>query len=166
MAHFVLSRVPWFLKSFSSFRSRQPQIAPLFPETPHALPYHHPLSVPPVRSLAAGEVADLFGLADNEPPHVVADHVTLDVRPGDVVLFIGPSGSGKSSLLREVGRRSDAIDAAALELPVMPLVDALPGSLPERLERLAACGLSEARLLLRTPGELSDGQRGHCCRGS
>jgi GNAT superfamily N-acetyltransferase len=31
--------------------------------------------------------------------------------------------------------------------------------LPERLERLALCGLSEARLLLRTPAELSDGQR-------
>src|SRR5262249_12957460 len=29
----------------------------------------------------------------------------------------------------------------------------------QRLERLAACGLSEARLLLRTPDELSDGQR-------
>src|SRR5262249_14974911 len=29
----------------------------------------------------------------------------------------------------------------------------------ERLGLLAACGLSEARLLLRTPAELSDGQR-------
>src|SRR5262249_2216044 len=37
--------------------------------------------------------------------------------------------------------------------------DALPGPVEGRLERLAACGLSEARLLLRTPAELSDGQR-------
>jgi ABC-type ATPase with predicted acetyltransferase domain len=114
---------------------------------------------PRARSLAAGEVADLFGLADDEPPHVVADNVALDVRPGDVVLFSGPSGSGKSSLLREVGRQLGALDAAALTLPDAPLVDALPGPLPERLERLAVCGLSEARLLLRTPAELSDGQR-------
>jgi ABC-type ATPase with predicted acetyltransferase domain len=114
---------------------------------------------PRARSLAAGEVADLFGLADDEPPHVIAENVTLDVRPGDVVLFTGPSGSGKSSLLRAAGRQLGACDAAALELPDVPLVDALPGPLPERLERLALCGLSEARLLLRTPAELSDGQR-------
>src|SRR5213080_3813710 len=78
------------------------------------------------RSLVTGQVADLFGLADAEPAHVVADNVHLDIRPGDLVLFTGPSGSGKSSLLRAAG------------------------------EQLAAL---EARLLLRMPDELSDGQR-------
>ena len=111
------------------------------------------------RSLATAAVSDLFGLADAEPPHVVAEKVALDVRPGDVVLFVGPSGSGKSSLLRAAGRQLGAVDAGSLELPDLPLADALPGPLEERLDRLAACGLSEARLLLRTPAELSDGQR-------
>jgi uncharacterized protein len=111
------------------------------------------------RSLSTGQVADLFGLADEEPPHVVAENLTLDVRPRDLVLFTGPSGSGKSSLLREVGRQLRAADANALTLPNVPLVDALPGSVAERLDALAACGLSEARLLLRTPDELSYGQR-------
>src|SRR5436305_5044716 len=114
---------------------------------------------PRTRSLATGQVADLFGLADEEPPHVVAENVTLDVRPGDLVLFSGPSGSGKSSLLREVGGQLAARDANAVRLPDVPLVDALPGSVAERLDALAACGLSEARLLLRTPDELSYGQR-------
>ena len=114
---------------------------------------------PRTRTLATGQVADLFGLADEEPPHIVAENVTLDIRPGDLVLFTGPSGSGKSSLLRDVGRQLAALDANAMTLPDVALVDALPGSVGERLDALAACGLSEARLLLRTAAELSDGQR-------
>ena len=111
------------------------------------------------RSLAVGEVADLFGLDGSEGEHVVAENLVLDVCPTDVVLFVGPSGSGKSSLMREVAKRLGAVDAGALELPAVPLVEALPGTVDERLALLAACGLSEARLLLRTPAELSDGQR-------
>lgn len=114
---------------------------------------------PRTRSLATGEVADLFGLPESEPPYTVAEGVTLDVRPADLVLFTGPSGSGKSSLLRAAGGQLGALDAGALDLPDRPLVDALSGPVAMRLERLAACGLSEARLLLRTPSELSDGQR-------
>ena len=111
------------------------------------------------RSLATGQVADLFGLSENESSHVIAENVALDVRPGDLVLFTGPSGSGKSSLLRAAGQQLGAVDALALQLPDLPLVDALSGTIEQRLDLLSACGLSEARLLLRTPSELSDGQR-------
>lgn len=61
--------------------------------------------------------------------------------------------------MKEAGRQLGAIDVFALELPNVPLIDALAGPVDDRLSALAACGLSEARLLLRTPAELSDGQR-------
>ncbi len=114
---------------------------------------------PARRSLAVARVADLFGLSDDEPPHTVADGLALDIRPGDLALFTGPSGSGKSTMMREAGRQLNAVDAAALELPDVPLAEALPGTLNDRLATLAGCGLGEARLLLRRPCELSDGQR-------
>ena len=103
------------------------------------------------RSLAACAVADLFGF-DAEAGHiVVAENVDLDLRRGDLTLFVGPSGSGKSSLLRAAAAQLGAVDVNALTLPDVPLIDALTGPVTERLAQLAACGLAEARIALRIP---------------
>lgn len=114
---------------------------------------------PHAPSLIAAEVASLFDFDAVEGEVVVADGVTLDIRPGDLALFVGPSGSGKSSLLRVVAAQLGATDANSVALPEIAIIDALPGPATERLALLASCGLAEARLALRRPAELSDGQR-------
>lgn len=116
------------------------------------------------RSVGTSLVMDAFGVTLDAADHVVCEDLPLEVEPGQVVLFTGPSGSGKSSILRAVtahlqGAGHTVLDIHRLELPEKPLVDALPLEVKASLDLLAACGLSEAQLLLRLPGELSEGQR-------
>lgn len=135
--------------------------------------------LPKRRSLRAAAVMDHFGIGFETGRHVIADGLELPIRPGDLVCFTGASGSGKSSLLRaaaealsvesgapventgcfDATRNPPLIDIDDLVLPDRILVDAVDRPLEESLPILASCGLAEAHLLLRTPAELSDGQR-------
>ena len=126
--------------------------------TPISISY--PL-LPARRSLATAQVGDLFGLdaAHAEERHIVCEHWSADIPPAATVLFQGASGSGKSSMLRAVADQVGALDASLFELPDVPAIDAVPGDFPTRLDLLGACGLGEARLMLRRPAEMSDGQR-------
>ncbi|WP_145372305.1 ATP-binding cassette domain-containing protein [Maioricimonas rarisocia] len=121
----------------------------------------------------AAAVMSHFGIGFEQMRHVVAEDLELPLAPGQVVLFTGASGSGKSSLMRAVvgqirgdeacGDVSDdrprVIVLDELQLPDATLVESLPGSVADAMRLLSACGLAEAHLMLRTPEELSDGQR-------
>lgn len=139
--------------------------------------------LPKQNSVRACEVMDHFGVGFEQGRHVVTEGLELPLRPGQVVLFTGASGSGKSSLMRaaasllasggppssvaappaEVPSASAGevrvLTLEALALPDRLVIDALDRPTPEAMNLLSACGLGEAHLMLRTPAELSDGQR-------
>ena len=119
-------------------------------------------------SEAVLKTAEMFGIGLDESYEVTLfENLRVDVRPGDVVYVTGPSGSGKSVL---VARLAEALrcewpdarvaDLAAVALPAgRTVIDLMQPPLDRALRILSAAGLADAFLLLRTPQELSDGQR-------
>lgn len=66
-------------------------------------------------------VLRIKGLVKRYGPHIVIDGVDLDVVPGQVVVIVGPSGTGKSTLLRCVNGLEDIQGGSILfeEQPVL-----------------------------------------------
>ena len=56
--------------------------------------------LPKKYTVNASVVMDHFGIDFEQGRHVIAEGLDLPLQDGDVVLFTGPSGSGKSSLMR------------------------------------------------------------------
>jgi ABC-type ATPase with predicted acetyltransferase domain len=117
----------------------------------------------------------MFGLGlDAQPDLTIIPPTTLTLAPGQLVFLTGPSGGGKSSLLRLIEEalmqpaegssppaRVLRLDPAAIagSIPDLPLVDTFNLPLDRALALLSLAGLSDAFVLLRRPSELSDGQR-------
>lgn len=115
-------------------------------------------------------VATMFGLGIDEQRRLeMIPPTPLTLRAGQVVFITGPSGSGKSTLLKLItdalSGRSDVGVTRFDDLPPLPdqpLVDCFApwcDDLDAVLKTLAYAGLNDAFVMLRKPGELSDGQR-------
>jgi ABC-type lipoprotein export system ATPase subunit len=105
-------------------------------------------------------IRGMFGIDFDSTANVIARDVEIDYRPGRIVLFVGPSGSGKSSLLRAAAAQEAGVTLmdTSFDDP-RAIIDTLGPDPRQTAHSLSICGLSEAMLMLRSPGELSDGQR-------
>lgn len=115
------------------------------------------------RSKRVLEIAEAFGIGLDDKEFVVFDDLNLEIHQGDVVYITGQSGSGKSTVLRElsVEMQGAGLTVADIDMELLdePLIDQLGKTTKEALAFLSIAGLNDAYLFVRKPSELSDGQR-------
>ncbi len=108
-------------------------------------------------------VANMFGLGVRRDRAMkVLDKCQIDIEQGQVVYITGGSGAGKSLLLKLLKEQlGNVVDPADQPLDQdKPVVDCFgQSSLTEALGWLSEAGLSDAFAILRSPGQLSDGQQ-------
>ena len=112
------------------------------------------------------EVAESFGLGLNDKEFVVYNNFNIDIKPGDVVYITGQSGSGKSLLLSELAQQMrQEKDVKVGDVDQIewddnkPLVDQIGTTMAEAIRILSIAGINDAFLLIRSPKQLSDGQK-------
>lgn len=123
-------------------------------------------TTPPELTERVANVAESFGVGVDETIKFrVFEKFELGYEDTDLVYITGDSGSGKTTFLRllgkhEVDRGRSVHDFEKIEPGFDEVViDGLGGDTDEAMRLLSAAGMSEAFLMLRRYGELSDGQK-------
>ena len=109
------------------------------------------------------EVAEAFGLGtDQSRQFTLYDNISIHIKPTDIVLITGDSGSGKSALLKAIKADlgAEAQDTKDLQIPPnQPIIETLGTNTTEAIKALSQVGLNDAFLFLRPYQQLSDGQK-------
>ena len=90
------------------------------------------------------------------------DNVNIQIRPTDIVLITGDSGSGKSALLKAIKADLGSEAQDAKDIPTNPdkhIIETVGENTTEAIEALSKVGLNDAFLFLRPYKQLSDGQK-------
>ena len=109
------------------------------------------------------EVAEAFGLGvDQTRQFTLYDNINIHIKPTDIVLITGDSGSGKSALLKAIKADlgTEAQDTKDLAIdPNKPIIETVGANTTQAIEALSQVGLNDAFLFLRPYRQLSDGQK-------
>jgi ABC-type ATPase with predicted acetyltransferase domain len=110
------------------------------------------------------QVCRMFGLTvdrltDRAPTHACR----LEINAGDIIYITGPSGSGKSVLLRELERQipaGESVNLARMPLPQdKTVIDCFETDVVATLRMLGIVGLNDAFSVVNRPCHLSEGQQ-------
>ena len=106
----------------------------------------------------------MFGLTlDRLSERTPVHQCTLRIADGDIVYITGPSGSGKSVLLRELERAVPSDESINLDQIPLPedrtVIDCFDGSVVEAMKTLSLVGLGEVFCVVNRPCHLSEGQK-------
>ena len=120
-------------------------------------------TAPTVLTERTKEVAEAFGLGtDQTRQFTLYDNLNICIRPTDVVLITGDSGSGKSALLKAIKADlgADAADPKDIAIdPDRPIIETLGENTTKAIEMLSQVGLNDAFIFLRPYNQLSEGQK-------
>jgi ATPase subunit of ABC transporter with duplicated ATPase domains len=120
-------------------------------------------TAPTILTERTKEVAEAFGLGvDQTRQFTLYDDVNIRIRPTDIVLITGDSGSGKSALLKalKADLGEEAQDTKDIQInPEVPIVEAVGKNTTEAIQVLSQVGLNDAFIFLRPYSQLSDGQK-------
>lgn len=110
------------------------------------------------------EVAESFGLGLADKEFTIYKDLEIEVNKGDVVYITGQSGSGKSLLLQELSKQIGDCEFVINVDHVdwfndLPLIEQVGESMADAIRILSIAGINDAYLLIRTPDQLSDGQK-------
>jgi len=114
-------------------------------------------------------VAELMGFSPEDVIMPLFENVEIEINPSDIVYITGPSGSGKSLLLRELVRAfaksaEFAPVAVSWELYKLidykkPIIEQVGEDVHDAVKILNTVGLSDTFTWFRRYDELSDGQK-------